>query len=335
MAELGAALDETMAEYDVPGATVGVWVPGSGSWTTSVGVADLDTGAALTTAMVWPLRSITKSFVVTLVLQLVDRGEIDLDDPVDEYVSGVPNGSEVTVRQLANMTSGLPHYTNDAWIEDFTADPDRVFTLDELDDYAFADEPQFAPGTEHVYTNTNTNVLGSIIEAVTGDPIETVLRRDILDPLGLEATAYLETPDQWDGPHAVGYQPDEGTLTEQPDNFSIFGPAGAMVSTLEDQRVWAEALATGALLEPATQAQRVEGAALDEGPEYDEYALGIGEIDGWWGHTGEGFGFSALTMHDDESGATVVIFMNLSNPDPPGHPPTTLFRRYVDILAAS
>jgi D-alanyl-D-alanine carboxypeptidase len=333
-ADLQAALDQAMATYDVPGAVVGVYVPGHGSWVSVTGVADTATQAPVSADETWPLRSITKSFTVTLVLQLVDDGELSLDDTVGQYVDGVPNGDRITIRELANMTSGLAEYTNEAFIDDFVADPTRVFTLDELNAYAFADPPQFEPGAEHVYTNTNTNVLGSVVEAVTGQPFDQVLEERILRPLGLDATAYLADGSPWAEPHATGYQPDDGTLAEQPENFTVFGPAGAMVTTLDDERVWAEALAEGTLLQPATQAARLEGAPLEKGPEYDQYALGIGEIEGWWGHTGEGFGFTALTMHDPESGATVVIFMNLASTPDKSHPPTKLFRQMVPIIDA-
>jgi D-alanyl-D-alanine carboxypeptidase len=103
-----------------------------------------------------------------------------------------------------------------------------------------------------------------------------------------------------------------------------------MVSTLDDLLTWGPALAEGSLLEDSTQELRLDGAPLEEGPEYDRYAAGIGEVDGWWGHTGEGFGFTALVMHQIDSGATVAIAMNLSNVG--DHPPTKLFREIAAIL---
>lgn len=332
-ASLKAAVDSTMATYGAPGVVVGVYVPGHGSWVYADGVADNTTKAVPTAEMSWPLRSVTKSFSVTLVLQLVDEGKLSLDDTVGQYVDGVPNGDRITIRELADMSSGLPEYTTEAFIDDFVADPERVFTLDELNAYAFAEAPQFEPGTRHVYTNTNTNVLGSVVERVTGQSFTDALSERILVPLGLSDTIYLDDGSPWPEPHPTGYQPDDGVLTEQPANFTLFGPSGSLVSSLDDQRVWAEALATGSLLDPVTQAERLHGHALDKGPEYDQYGLGIGELDGWWGHTGEGFGFTALTMHDPDTGATVVIFMNLAKPADGSHPPTKLFRQIAPIVA--
>src|SRR5262245_35829347 len=69
-------------------------------------------------------------------------------------------------------------------------------------------------------------------------------------------THYLVDAKQWPEPHAVGYEPVDGVLTPQPANLSIYGPAGAMVSNLDDMRVWVKALATGSLLKQATQSER-------------------------------------------------------------------------------
>jgi D-alanyl-D-alanine carboxypeptidase len=339
--KLQQALSDTMTKYGVPGAAVGVWVPGKGAWVTAAGVADRSTNAPATVDMSWPLRSVTKSYTVTLILQLADQGKLDLDDTLDKYVSGVTDGGSITLRQLANMSSGNADYTSEQFVDDFSANPNRIFTLADLNGYVLGQPAQFPPGTKHIYTNSNTNLLGAVVEKVTGEPFEQVLRERIIGPLHLDHTAYLVDPAQWPEPHAVGYQPtgdvleDGGVLQPQPDNFSIFGPAGAMVSTLDDERVWAEALATGSLLTPATQAERMQGAPLQKGPPYDLYALGIGETNGWWGHNGEGFGFTAAVFHNNQSGATIVVFMNVAKTDPAGHPADEMFRRAADIVASS
>ncbi|HZJ07785.1 MAG TPA: serine hydrolase domain-containing protein [Nocardioidaceae bacterium] len=332
---LQQALDQTMATYDVPGGVVGVWIPGKGAWIGAAGVADRETNAPVSGDMIWPLRSVTKSFTVTLILQLADEGKLSLDDPLDKYVSGVTDGSSITLRQLADMSSGNADYTNDAFITDFQADPNKIFTIDELNSYVLDQPADFTPGTERIYTNANTNLLGAVVEKVTGQPFSDVLNERVIRPLGLEHTQYLVDATQWPDPHAIGYQPDAGVLTPQPDNLSIYGPAGSMVSNLDDERVWAEALATGSLLTSAMQSERIQGAPLQKGPPYDQYALGIGETDGWWGHNGEGFGFTTAAFHNNSTGATVVVFMNEAQAVPEGHPADQMFRRVAEILQPS
>ena len=334
-AQLQQTLDATMAEYGVPGAAVGVWVPDEGSWTSAAGLADIDSSTPASTDMSWPLRSITKSYTVTLILQLVDEGELSLDDTIGQYVAGVTNGDAITLRELANMTSGNADYTNANFAAAYDADPARLFTLAELNGFMLGEPAQFAPGAQHVYTNANTNLLGAVVEKVTRAPFAEVLNKRILQPLRQMDTHYILDVGKWAEPHPSGYAPGEGGLEEQPQNLSIFGPAGSMVTTLEDARVWGEALATGALLTPESQAERLEGAPLDAGPPYDVYALGIGETDGWWGHNGEGLGFTAAIFHNPHSGATIAVFMNKSNVEPKAHPADQLFRRFAEILQSS
>ncbi|MFB2583739.1 serine hydrolase domain-containing protein [Herbiconiux liukaitaii] len=331
-AELQRALDTVMAEYDVPGAVAGVWVPGEGSWTTAAGLADVEGDVAVTTEMTWPIRSITKSYTVTLLLQLADEGALSLDDTIDQYVDGITNGDEITLLELANMSSGNADYVNDAFIVDWQADPGKVFTLAELNSYVVDQPAKFAPGTDHVYTNANTNLLGGVIEEVTGQPYAEVLEERILGPLGQTGTTYITDIDDWAGPHPTGYMSRDGVQVGQDENPSILGAAGSLFSTLDDGRVWAETLGSGALLDPETQELRKVGHEIPT-PPYDQYAVGMGETDGWWGHNGEGIGFTAATFHDPETGASIVVYMNESDAPDGSHPADQAFRALADALA--
>lgn len=334
-AELQAGLEQVMESYGVPGAAAGVWVPGEGSWAAASGDAVQGSGdgaVPVTTSMMWPLRSITKSYTVTLLLQLADQGRLHLDDTIDQYVDGVTNGDRITLRQLADMSSGNADYTGEAFFEVFSQDPERIFTLEELNGFVLGEPERFEPGTQKVYTNANTNLLGAVVEQVTEKPFEEVLAEQILDPLGQTGTRYLTDAADWAEPHATGYLDQDGTLAPQEENSSIFGAAGSLSSTLDDTRMWAQTLATGSLLSAETQAERKQGAPLDSGPPYGQYALGIGETNGWWGHNGEGIGFTSAAFHDPGSGATIVVFMNASGV-PGVHPADETFRSFAEILA--
>ena len=233
------------------------------------------------------------------------------------------------------MSSGNADYTNDDFLAEFQQDPSKIFTLDELNGFVLGRPEQFPPGAKKVYTNANTNLLGAVVEKATKRPFADVLEERILEPLGQTNTRYLLDADSWPEPHPVGYAPGESGPQVQPDNLSIFGPAGSMITTIEDGRVWGEILATGALLKPETQAERQQGAPLEAGPPYDLYALGMGQTDGWWGHNGEGLGFTAAVFHQPDTGATVVAFMNESNVVPKAHPADQMFRRVAEILKVS
>lgn len=321
---LTSQLTTTMARNDVPGAAVEICIPGYQNWATAQGVSNVDKATPMTTDEVWPIRSVTKSVTVTLILKLVDEGKISLDDTIDQWVPGVPNGDEITLRQLADMSSGAPEYTTQAWIDEYLKDPQRAFTTEELIEFAIAEPSQFDPGAKKVYTNTNTLLLGQVVQQEYGQPFGDVVREQILVPLGLNATAYHDDVNDWTGP--TGYQQGE----PQDNNFTVLGPAGAMTSTLGDLCKWGQALGEGSLLKPETQAARVQGVPLDKGPEYDFYGQGIGGLEGWVGHTGEGFGHTVLVMHNPESGATAVVAMNTSGSGK--HVPTKYFRKIAPVL---
>ena len=330
---LAAQLTKTMSSNDVPGAAVQVCVPGYENATIVQGVSNIETGTPMTGELVWPLRSVTKSYTVTLILQLVDEGKISLDDTIDQWVDGVPNGDQITLRQLSVMSSGVPEYTTQKFLQDYLADPNREFTTQELITYAIAEPAQSPPGSKKVYVNTSTLLLGEVVAQEYGQPFVQVVSEQILQPLALDTTTYPVAVDEWGGPHPTGYQPaEDGSLEPQDNNFSIFGPAGAMTSTLDDMCAWGAALGQGELVDPATQAARVDGQPLAQGPEYDTYGQGIGMLDGWVGHTGEGLGFTVLVMNDPDSGATAVVAMNVSNKGK--HVPTRYFRKIAPVLNA-
>ena len=162
------------------------------------------------------------------------------------------------------MSSGNSDYFTDAFAQDFFVDdPDRLFTLDELNSYVSASPRSSRRAREKVYTNANTNLLGKVVEVATGQDFADVLNERILEPLGQSDTRYITDVSTWTEPHALGYHFRRAAKAgRRPDpNLSIFGPAGSMISSLDDARVWGEMLATGAFLTPATQTERARGRA--------------------------------------------------------------------------
>jgi D-alanyl-D-alanine carboxypeptidase len=106
-------LEAKMKSIRIPGAVVYVQSPDKGTWKTALGAGDLGTNAPMRLDDHFRIRSITKTFTGTVILQLVDEGKLKLDNPVAKYQPEVPNGANITVRELLNMTSGLFNYTED------------------------------------------------------------------------------------------------------------------------------------------------------------------------------------------------------------------------------
>ena len=142
-----AAVEGVLARYHVSGALVSVSVPGDDAWKQSFGYADLAARTPFDPASFGSIRSVTKSFTVTVILQLVRDEVLRLDDKLDQFVPGVPNGDTITLADLAGMQSGIADYSaQPAFQEDFGSNPERSFTQAELVAYAIPASPVFAPG---------------------------------------------------------------------------------------------------------------------------------------------------------------------------------------------
>ncbi|MFF4323928.1 serine hydrolase domain-containing protein [Streptomyces sp. NPDC001568] len=331
-ARLDTALRQVMRETGVPGAIVGLWAPGKGSYVRTFGVADKATGAPMTTGLHVRIGSETKTFTVTALLRQVDRGTVRLDDPIGTYVEGVPNGDRITLRELAGMRSGLFNYSLDPdFIKRLESAPEQPMTPRQLLDYSFKHPAQFAPGARFDYSNTNLILLGLVLEKVTGRPLHEVIEREVIEPAGLRSTVF-PTGAALPVPYAHGYtdQTPSGRTVDATDwNPSWAWAAGAMASDLNDLRSWARTVATGTLLKPATQAERLRTTPMNIPG--DGYGLGIFNIQGWIGHNGSIPGYEVLPVHLPEAGATMVILLNTDNLHQ-GQEPSTLFGEAVTSI---
>src|SRR3954469_5482814 len=189
-ADLNAALKKSFKESDAPGVVAAVQTPRY-TWVRALGVADRATGKPMTPEVYHRIGSVNKTFTATLLLQATGDGLLSLDDTIDQYIKGVPNGDEITLRQLANMTSGVATYSETKKFDgDPGADPYRVWEPEELAKIGIEYSPLFDPGTQFDYSNTNYVLLGLVLEQVTGKPIRELYRQRIIEPLGLKDTSF-------------------------------------------------------------------------------------------------------------------------------------------------
>src|ERR1700704_5635721 len=143
--QLDAAIGQAMTTASIPGAIVGIWGP-AGNYVRTFGVADRATGAPMSTDRYSRIGSVTKTFTITALLQLVDQGKLALDDPISKYMSGVPSGDQITLRELAQMRSGLITFDDVTQFSDpYIADPHKSFTPAQLLGYALDKQLQFPP----------------------------------------------------------------------------------------------------------------------------------------------------------------------------------------------
>jgi D-alanyl-D-alanine carboxypeptidase len=314
--ELRPLLLAHMQELSVPGAIVYVNDPGQGAWTTALGTRTLATGAPMQVKSSMRIGSITKTMTATVILQLVDRHKLGLDDPVSTYLSHVPNGMHITIRELLNMTSGLFSYTEDLGFEKqaWGTDPFKVWTPQALLAIAYKHPPDFAPGEGWHYSNTNTILLGLLIEQRTHLSVAQAFQRYLFEPLEMDHTGLpFLTSAAIPYPHPHGYSlllPGRTQPVDATDwNPSWAWAAGSAISTLHDLKIWAKALATGQLLSAAMQHERLQ--LVPQSPHLFRYGLGIVDIVGFLGHTGQLPGFQSFMGYRPRDGAAIIVLVNL------------------------
>lgn len=326
-AALQAALDDTRGDQFA--GVVARVVTADGTWTGASGAAAPDGDRPPAPDDHTRIGSLTKTMTATILLQLVEEGLVSLDDPISQYVPDSPNGA-ATLRQLADMTSGIPSYSLDpGWQATYFGDPFHVFTPQELLDSAKALPVDGAPGEIWKYSNTNYLLLGMVIEQVLEQPIAEVFDERLFKPLGMTDTVYPDGSPAIDEPHLVGMtkQRDETGPAEDATEWSpSFGStAGEVISTLDDLTLWAHALFTGeGVLDAATQQVRRDSILSSPPPNDAESGYGIGwgeRADGYWGHSGTIPGFTTSVFHSYDDDTTIVVVANSDVPLASGEVP--------------
>lgn len=329
------AVEKTMSENGIPGAIVGVWSPNYGDRIIVSGKANLETGRAMDRLDRVRIASITKTFTVTVILQLVDEGNLELNQTIDTWFpeTEIPGSNEITVSQLCNMTSGLFNYSDDeTFLKVYTEDPNKVWKPEELVKLAVAHEPYFPPGTGWHYSNTNTVILSMIITKITGKEVGEEITDRIIDRLNLKNTYYPEGTGI-DGVHSRGYVAGEteGELVDVTEklNPSGMGASGALISDVADLKTWMTACATGDLLSQSTQEQRTTFVAgdYDYGGKKIQYGLGIMSAYGFLGHPGDAISYTNAAFHSLENGTTIVVLLNKA----PNHQSAAGLSLFIDI----
>ena len=309
-AALAQSIRSGMRRASIPGAIVGVWREGQPPYVGAFGVRDTASGEPMTTDLSMRIGSNTKAFVVTAILMLADRGKLGLDDPIDRYVKDVPSGDRITLRQLAQMRSGLYNYSDDT-NKDLPQQPFRQWKPRELLEVAFRHPLAFPPGSAFDYCNTNTVLLGLVVEKVSGRSLASFIEQNILKPEGMTHTvvpAGAEIP----SPHAHGYfkMPD-GKIVDATDwNPSWGWASGNMISTLDDMRVWTRDLAIGKLISPAMKREHQQFLAAPPEGDGALYGLALENQNGWIGHTGNIMSYMVYPYYLPAERITMVVMLN-------------------------
>jgi D-alanyl-D-alanine carboxypeptidase len=337
---IAAAVSKELATYGasqpVPGAVVGVWVPGKGEFTRGFGYSALSSKTAMALDDHFRIGSNTKTFVATVLLQLVDEKKLSLDDTIAKFDLGlaVPNEKTITLRQLAEMRSGIiDMYAIPAVQKESSAFWARQTPRDWVT-IAGKQPPLFAPGAKYNYSNTNWFLLGLIIEKVTHRTIEAEIHDRVLAPMSLSQTSFPTTNWGMPTPYAHGYSLNE--KKQWVDESAVLAPsvswaAGAMISDMADMKRWVKAYVTGTTNGTATQKARL--TCLPTGEGNLSFGLGIGCSAGWYGYTGGITGYNTGAYYMPATGATIIVFVNSQREKPFPGVTNALFRDIATIIA--
>lgn len=302
-----------LAENNVPGVSVAVGVDGGLVWAEGFGWADLEQHVPVTPLTRFRVGSVSKSLTAAAVGVLYERGRLDLDAPVQEYVPGFPEKRwPITTRELMAHTAGVRHYEGE---EEALSDRHYEGVVEALDIFA-ADSLLFRPGTRYSYSSYGWNLVGAVVEGASGEPFLDFMRREVFARAGMTRTVpddvFAIVPDR-----AGFYDRDaEGRLrnADQVDDSNKW-PSGGFLSTPSDLVRFAFAMLDGALLEPATVELLWTPVRLESG-EATQTALGwgIAQVGGrrMIGHGGRSVGGTAAVMIFPEQRMVVAVATNVT-----------------------
>jgi D-alanyl-D-alanine carboxypeptidase len=242
---------------------------GTFSWSGAAGIASQDGRVPMTKDTPIYIASITKLYTATVIMRLYEKGALSLDDPMSKYLpaalirgihiyKGTDYSNEITIKQLLSHTSGIADYYSErpkggkSLFELFLEKPGRSWTLDETIERAKDLKPNFAPGTGISYSDTNFQLLGKVIEAITRKHLHVVYEDFIFRPLNLRHTWLIG----YAGPQIVPSPPadifyQDMNITKTRSN-GAYGADGGIVSTAEEMIVFLKALNEGKIIRSDT-----------------------------------------------------------------------------------
>lgn len=319
-------LDSCVNAFSVPGISATILFPGNRVWQSASGLSHIYNQTPMDTSRLFSQASVTKMFTSAMILQLVDEGELSLDDPIGQYLPALPhvNGA-IKIRRLLNHRSGIHDFiagnnaTAQSWFSAPLAiwDPEDAIT-------AFIQAPIFSENAAFSYSNTNYVLLGMIIENVTGTTFAEALHNRFLEPYGLTRT-FFPPQDVVPGPLATGWTSfttpnvfnTDAAPIYCPSSLSMIFTAGAMFSLPADVARFTRLLYSGEILSDSMLNILKTCTNVNFGDGCNGYGHGsmrynfFGKT--YFGHAGDFSGVTQLSIHQAEDDITLTLSINRNN----------------------
>lgn len=335
VAALQSKIDSTLNADKIPGAAIMVRLANGEVFQYGAGYANLETRQRINVSDRFRVGSITKTFIATVVLQLVDEGGLDLNQTVSQLLPDVElrMANQITVRDLLRHTSGIPNYTGDiGYLLNMFENPTSYPSEHEIIAVAENHPRYFDPSSTNSqgnlnwgYSNTNYTLLGMIIQKVTSNTMEHEIFNRIIVPVGMDKTYFatsLSSPDDLvrgymdlqTSDYAGSGIPGDGQPYYDITNLHPLyaGAAGAMISSAPDLVKYADAFITGKFYSSAILQERNNYVTSQFASAVGNYGLGIAKVGNEWvGHKGGISGYE-LSMYRKDGVATVIVLSNKS-----------------------
>ncbi|MEM8762432.1 MAG: serine hydrolase domain-containing protein [Bacteroidota bacterium] len=323
------AVKELLKKYidmGIPGLALTVYNPETGFWSYADGFANVEEQQPLTSEHRFYLQSVSKTYMAVVILKLYEKGKLDLDDPLTNYLKydwlmNKEGIEKITLRMLLNHTTGLPEYNYDPiLVSEIVQNPQNVLTVEELLSHIGNDPMDFAPGSGYSYRNTNYALLSLVADQITGDH-KAYMQKHIFDTLGLESTTYLTEENIKTNFNLVGAYwdillvgiPTNVSKMQRANVSSMKGDDGLVTNT-KDAVQFMKGLVTGKLLKPKTL-ELMQDFVLDDKGE-KRYGLGIQyyDLDVTYalGHSGGGIGAGCVLLYLPELDSIVFLSTNFN-----------------------
>ena len=314
------AVASFMSENSVPGLSAAVVLDGEPRWSQGFGMADLENSSPATSSTLFRLGSISKPISATAVLQLWERGKLDLDAPVQRYCPEFPQKEWlITTRELLGHLGGIRHYSPDGK-GDVPEDSARHFSSMKEALQLFANDALVAkPGTKFNYSTYGYTLIGCVFEGAASEKLTDYLRKNVFEPAGMEQTrdddyfAVIPHRTRWYHKDKSGIVRNAGVLDS---SYKI--PGGGIVSSADDMAKFEAAILSDKLLKRGTRDLMWTSQKTADGKQTG-YGLGWGITEKFGlhilAHTGGQQGTSAAFAVVPSRNAGVVVLCNMDDVD--------------------
>lgn len=314
-----ADIDQWMAQHDGgPGGGVMVVQSGEIIHQKGYGLADVEQEIPITPETRFHLGSVGKQVTALGVLMLVEEGQVELDDPISTHIPELDWMDDgVTVRRLLHHTAGLTGYDDSDEIYGAllasSANPGNEDVVTAISQFQ---EMLFNPGDEFHYSNTGYDLLGLLIERLSGQTYAQFMEDYIFAPLGMADTFALSSNRQASPLVAQSYAADG---PYEPDVLDNINGSGSIYSTLDDWYLYDQALDSETLVSSDLLAEMMTSGTLNNGEETN-YGFGV-EVDTYGdyhyvGHQGSWLGFDSYYLRFPEASLSIVVLLNLDDAEP-------------------